>query len=627
MKKIISLPLIFTLLTGAFAQVTPDSLVVKLDSINNSLNIVKNTLIFIDSVDHLPVEKIPASKFILLSDLEFKKNIPARLLTSPVYLQFTLENISPKTHQYYFFPGMYYDKISLYKKTAFDPLVKIDLPETRAGFVHLTVPAGQLATYLVELKFSKLDYNRVTATLVNPDFVPNFILGLSKSYTQTIASYLLCGVLLMIILFAIVNFFLSKKIEFFYYCFYSLSMFFLIFFTAYFTRRPGRFSAFIMSYLDLMLLIAGTIFYLAFIRKFLNTKRNHLLLDKLFKAEAWILTVLMFVYTYLHFESTEILLGNIIENSMKILALLVGMIFIYMGLMQKDRLMRYIAMGSAAQIFFSVISLLLIFYGKPAATIFTSAFFYFELGIIMAISFFLLGLTYKNRRELIERTQEQEAMKMEVEKKVFETKLAVINAQQEERNRISADMHDDLGAGMTTIRLFSELAKTKMGDAVIPEIEKISASANELLNKMNAIIWSMSSSNDTLGNMVAYIRSYSQEYFENTGIDCRITIPENLPELEVSGIIRRNVFLVVKEALNNIVKHSGATEVKITLQKEEKGLSLIIQDNGKGIDNQKLSQFGNGLKNMKKRMDDVGIEFSIEHINGTVVRLYREILG
>ena len=131
----------------------------------------------------------------------------------------------------------------------------------------------------------------------------------------------------------------------------------------------------------------------------------------------------------------------------------------------------------------------------------------------------------------------------------------------------------------------------------------------------------------SLGNMVAYIRSYSQEYFENTGIDCRITIPENLPELEVSGIIRRNVFLVVKEALNNIVKHSGATEVKITLQKEEKGLSLIIQDNGKGIDNQKLSQFGNGLKNMKKRMDDVGIEFSIEHINGTVVRLYREILG
>ena len=216
-------------------------------------------------------------------------------------------------------------------------------------------------------------------------------------------------------------------------------------------------------------------------------------------------------------------------------------------------------------------------------------------------------------------------MKMDAEMKVFETKLAVINAQQEERNRISADMHDDLGAGMTTIRLFSELAKSKMGDKVMPEIEKISVSADELLNKMNAIIWSMSSSNDTLGNMVAYIRSYALEYFENTGIKCRISIPDDLPELVVSGLIRRNVFLVVKEALNNIVKHAAATEVNIVLGKEEKGISLIIHDNGKGIETDKTQRFGNGLKNMKKRMEDLGIDFNIENKNGTIIRLYRDI--
>ena len=141
---------------------------------------------------------------------------------------------------------------------------------------------------------------------------------------------------------------------------------------------------------------------------------------------------------------------------------------------------------------------------------------------------------------------------------------------------------------------------------------------------MNAIIWSMSSSNDTLGNMVAYIRSYSLEYFDNTGIDCNISITENLPELEVSGEIRRNVFLVVKETLNNIVKHSGASQVNIILQKESEGISLLIHDNGHGIDLEKIRQFGNGLKNMKKRMDDVDIEFSIKNNNGTTVRLYRK---
>ena len=166
-----------------------------------------------------------------------------------------------------------------------------------------------------------------------------------------------------------------------------------------------------------------------------------------------------------------------------------------------------------------------------------------------------------------------------------------------------------------------------MGETVMPEIEKISASADELLNKMNAIIWSMSSSNDTLGNMVAYIRSYALEYLDSTGIDCKTSMPENLPELEVSGEVRRNIFLVVKEALNNIVKHSGATEVKLILQEENNGLALLIHDNGKGIDFEKIRQFGNGLKNMKKRMDDLGIEFSIENNNGTVVRLYRSLEG
>jgi signal transduction histidine kinase len=216
-------------------------------------------------------------------------------------------------------------------------------------------------------------------------------------------------------------------------------------------------------------------------------------------------------------------------------------------------------------------------------------------------------------------------MKLEVEKQSFENKLTVYKTQQEERNRISADMHDDLGAGMTSIRLYSELAKSKMTDKPdmpITEIEKISSSADELINNMNSIIWSMSSQNDSMGNMVAYIRSYAIEYLENTGIKANVTIPDNLPELVVSGTIRRNVFLVIKEALQNVVKHSHATEVNITMTKEPEGFALIIHDNGAGIDFTKLRQFSNGLKNMRKRMQDINMEFTIENNEGTLVRLY-----
>jgi signal transduction histidine kinase len=135
----------------------------------------------------------------------------------------------------------------------------------------------------------------------------------------------------------------------------------------------------------------------------------------------------------------------------------------------------------------------------------------------------------------------------------------------------------------------------------------------------------MSNSNDSLENMIAYIRSYSQEYFENTGVRCKIDIMEGLPNVEVSGAVRKNVFLVVKETLNNILKHAKATEVSIALQRVPDGLALYIQDNGVGIDLDKIRRFGNGLKNMKKRMEEMNIDFAIENKNGTLVTLHYAI--
>ena len=310
---------------------------------------------------------------------------------------------------------------------------------------------------------------------------------------------------------------------------------------------------------------------------------------------------------------------------MKFLILALGIAFIYLALKQRNRLLNYIAAGNAMLVFFSAISLGLLWFGVKPVHIYLSSIFYYNTGIVFELSFFLLGLTYKNRSELIKGIKEQEALKLDAEKQAYETQIAVIKAQQEERNRISADMHDDLGAGMTTISLYSELAKTKLANNPIPEIEKISSAANELLNKMNAIIWSMSSSNDSLGNMIAYIRIYALEYFEDTNINCKISIPENLPNIEVIGAIRRNVFLVVKEALNNILKHAKATEVEITLTRVEDGLELYIQDNGTGINLDNIRQFGNGLKNMKKRMKDIDIDFNIENKNGTLITLHRKI--
>lgn len=288
--------------------------------------------------------------------------------------------------------------------------------------------------------------------------------------------------------------------------------------------------------------------------------------------------------------------------------------------------MNYLLAGNVANLLFGGMSQYLISYPSsnlfPDAPLFRQSLVYFEVGIFLELIFFLLGLVYKNKIELIEKVKMDEAMKLEAEKQEYAKQIAVLSAQQDERSRISADMHDELGSGVTAIRLLSEIARKKTKDRPVEEIDRISYNANELMTKMNAIIWSMNAGNDTVDSLVAYIRSYASEYLDNFDMLYRINTPSNLPKLEVSGVKRRNIFLVLKESINNVMKHAGATEVTINVHFSDNNQLIVeIADNGKGIDAEKLNQFGNGLKNMKRRMESIGGTFTITGTNGTRVTL------
>jgi len=303
---------------------------------------------------------------------------------------------------------------------------------------------------------------------------------------------------------------------------------------------------------------------------------------------------------------------------MVLLAMMVVFLF-YCLRYWKDKLLRYLFWGNLLYFFFSVFSQLLILLGHVPGNlpaVFSSSLFYYELGLFLELVFFLAGLSYKNRRQIIEQTKEREWLKMENERKEFEKQMAIVTAQQDERNRISTDMHDELGSGMTAIRLMSEIAKNKMKKNTPPEIEKISQSADDILNKMNAIIWSMNSKNDSLGNLISYIRAYSTEYLEGTSVKCKVSIPDQIPEKQLSGDKRRNIFLCVKETLNNMLKHSRASEMLIDIAADGI-LQIKIHDNGVGIDLQNIREFGNGLQNIDRRMKSIGGDFQIEKSNGT----------
>jgi len=606
------------------AQSTPVSTAVLLNAITEDSSLIAKTYIYIDSSSTAEVTDVLQKPFTPLEKYKNRRQVPAALVTGTIYLKIHFINNTEKQITGYLFPGNYYSAIEIYK-TGMQPLPVID-NGGHPGYRKLTFDPGESGDVLVKLKPLKNDFN-----YISPFFIPENRFGSYEIQKTGLKSdiqlygLVLSGVLFMMILFMVTNFIINHKKEFLYNALYSLCMFLLIFLNSTLSKTNTPFSKLYFSYVDFFLLVTGTIFYIAFTRKFLNTRYDYELLDKIFRYGERFVLLLLGVYTYLHFFTSTFLPQYFLEIVMKILILVIGIAFIYLAVKHKNRLFNYIAAGNAMLILFSVISLVLLLQKVRPVNIFYSSLFYYNTGIVFELIFFLVGLNYKNRSEIIRGIKEQEALKLEAEKKEFETQLAIIKAQQEERNRISADMHDDLGAGMTTISLYSELAKTKLKDSPVPEIDKISSAANELLNKMNAIIWSMSSSNDSLNNMIGYIRSYAQEYFENSGVTCRISIPDNLPNIEVIGEIRRNVFLVVKEALNNILKHAKATEVSITLERVEGGLSLYIHDNGKGIDLDTIRQFGNGLKNMKKRMQDVDIDFRIENKQGTLITLHRKI--
>jgi signal transduction histidine kinase len=624
LRKIINILFFILLCNFTRAQVNIDTISTNVSLFKDYTSITDKCLVFIDSSNTTNPDNILQQKqWIPYNFFGLKTLVPPAWVTKTVYLKFTLQNSSQVPDTVYFYPGNSFRSIKVYKILPGAGLQQVKDESKMDGFQPVILLPEENISFVAALLFTKRNFNSLNPQIVQKKYLTIFQkVFYTITYDELVVGYLLSGLLLMMIFFNATNFRLTRKKEFIYNCCYAICMFILIFLNTYTVRRSGLFAGFFMGYLAFALLIIGTVFYIAFTRKFLDTKTNYTLLNKIFNYEEIGLLVLLTGYSFIYFFTDYFRLQAFVENGTKIIVLGIGILYIAIGLKQKNKLINYLAWGNAILIFFAIISFTLILWPVTRKGIFTTPMLYYEIGIVCELIFFLLGLTYKNRIELIEKIKEQEALKLTAEKHIFESRLAILNAQQEERNRISADMHDDLGAGVTAIRLFSELAKSRLGKDTVPEIEKISSSANELLNNMNAIIWTMNSSNDSFGNMVAYIRSYAIEYLENTGIKCRIEITTELPEIAVKGDIRRNVFLVVKEALNNVLKHSKATEVSLTLKKEDNGMSLLIHDNGTGIDFDNLRRFGNGLKNMKQRMVKSGIIFSIENKNGTLVTLH-----
>jgi signal transduction histidine kinase len=560
--------------------------------------------------------------------LVLKNPIPNEYVTKRLILKFSICNSSDSSASAWFFPGYFFQEIKLYSEAS-DQLKELPFTfppsKNELSFKKIVLPAHDSMTVLAELLPLKTYTNSVTPRLIQSMYLNSFTsLQQRKNRPDNIVTYVFCGLLLMMIFFSLANYLQGPNQEFLYYSGYAFFLGVMLFLKAFLDLHTSTISFYIESYLDFVMQGTGIIFYMAFMKKFLETKTRYRFLYYLYSGGIVLLIISLLLYSYAYYFTDSFSMQNVTENLTKLLLLLMVVIFlIYSFRRRQDRLLWYLFWGNFCLLIFALMSqfsILFRFLFANVPGVLGSGIFYYEIGILLELVFFLQGLSYKNRRQLIEETKEKERLIAANKVMEYEKELAVLKAQQEERERISTDMHDELGSGMTVIRLMSEIAKNKMKDHAPAEIEKISESANEVLNKMNAIIWSMNSSNDTLDNLIYYIRTYALEYFESTPIQCIVNMPSEIPQRELTGDKRRSTFLSVKEALNNVLKHSLASKVTIDIAIAQ-NLRIQIQDNGKGIDLARIRQFGNGLKNMAKRMENIGGSFKIENNNGALVTL------
>ncbi|MBK9176690.1 MAG: hypothetical protein IPM46_10235 [Flavobacteriales bacterium] len=192
----------------------------------------------------------------------------------------------------------------------------------------------------------------------------------------------------------------------------------------------------------------------------------------------------------------------------------------------------------------------------------------------------------------------------------------------QERIRIASDIHDDLGAGLSALKLRSEMAlRVGKDHAKREQLSSLAATAGDLIGSMRQMIWAMDQEQTSIDDLLVYATSYARNYCAQNGIALHLEIAKGFPNAALRTEQRRNIFLVVKEALHNTVKHAQATELRISARWEE-GLHLTIADNGIGLPTGADLGTGNGMRNMRRRMRELGGTLGFAAGSGTTINLF-----
>jgi len=194
-------------------------------------------------------------------------------------------------------------------------------------------------------------------------------------------------------------------------------------------------------------------------------------------------------------------------------------------------------------------------------------------------------------------------------------------ALQAERARIARDLHDDLGANLTGIALKVDLAQRQIDEKQASHLAEIALRTRGLVDNMRETVWALNPKHDTLEGLARFLAQQAEDFVTGAGLRCRLELPDSFPAFTVASPVRYQIHLVIKEALHNAVKHAAATQIHFGLEMSGNELCLHVSDDGQGfdlnaapppLDSQPSSNTGNGLVNMRQRVESLGGKWELK---------------
>jgi ligand-binding sensor domain-containing protein/two-component sensor histidine kinase len=195
------------------------------------------------------------------------------------------------------------------------------------------------------------------------------------------------------------------------------------------------------------------------------------------------------------------------------------------------------------------------------------------------------------------------------------------------RTRIAADLHDDIGANLSLIAMLSEVARGQLqrDDSRLKEwLSTIAATSRDTVDSMSDIVWAVNPKRDQLGDLTRRMRRFADDILAAGNVELQFKTPEASPDLKLGADLRREIFLIFKESINNMARHSGCTIASVDLRIEVGWLVLTMTDDGRGIDEEQIAE-GTGLGSMRQRARKLGGRFEVSSENGGGTRVILKV--